>query len=183
MTGDDRGARGGHPGRARQSVPHVSGPYLDSIALERVRPCLAELGKIIVVGKPSRSLGEVLLYLATLPNVIAYNPQARSLTLRRHPGLITLSPERVSITQVGDSDEGVTLLGRSHRLSPPRTGGGYRPAPALRSGRFCRRRTVRLVGRDGGCRPGPAGWNPIQRLLPIEKELSPGTKAAPGRGY
>ena len=84
--------------------------YLDSIALSRTLPCLAEPGKIIVVGKPSRSLDEVLPYLATLPNVIAFNPQAQALTLRRQPGLITLEPERVSITQVKDTEEGLELL-------------------------------------------------------------------------
>ena len=84
--------------------------FLQSIALESTPPCLAEPGKIIVVGKPSRRLDDVLPYLATLPNVIAYNPQAQALTLRRQPGLITLGPERVSIIQVKDSDEGVELL-------------------------------------------------------------------------
>lgn len=73
-------------------------------------PCLAEPGKVIVVGRPSRPLDEVLPYLAVLPNAIAYNPQARSLTLRRQPGLITLSSERVCITQVRDADEGLELL-------------------------------------------------------------------------
>ena len=84
--------------------------YLPSIALEKTLPCLAEPGKIIVVGRPSRALDDVLPFLATLPNVIAYNPQAQALTLRRQPGLITLSPEQVSITQVKDSPEGVELL-------------------------------------------------------------------------
>ena len=84
--------------------------FLQSIALERTLPCLAEPGKIIVVGKPSRSLDDVLPYLATLPNVIAYNPQAQALTLRRQPGLITLGPKRVSITQVKDPEEGLELL-------------------------------------------------------------------------
>lgn len=84
--------------------------YLSQIALERILPCLAEPGKIIVVGKPSRALDDVLPYLATLPNVIAYNPQAQALTLRRQPGLITLGPERVSITQVTDTEEGLELL-------------------------------------------------------------------------
>ena len=84
--------------------------FLQSIALVKTLPCLAEPGKIIVVGKPSRSLDEVLPYLATLPNVIAYNPQASALTLRRQPGLITLGQERVSITQVTDTDEGLELL-------------------------------------------------------------------------
>lgn len=84
--------------------------FLPSIALEKTLPCLAEPGKIIVVGKPSRRLDGVLPYLATLPNVIAYNPQAQALTLRRQPGLITLSPEQVSITQVKDPQEGLELL-------------------------------------------------------------------------
>lgn len=84
--------------------------FLHSIALVNTLPCLAEPGKIIVVGKPSRSLDEVLPYLATLPNVIAYNPQASALTLRRQPGLITLGQERVSITQVTDTHEGLELL-------------------------------------------------------------------------
>ncbi len=89
----------------------MSTVFLESIALERTLPCLAEPGKIIVVGSPSRSLTEVLPYLATLPNVIAYNPHTASLTLRRRPGLITLQPDRVSITQVADVDEGIELLG------------------------------------------------------------------------
>ena len=88
----------------------VSVAFLASIALEKTLPCLAEPGKIIVVGKPCRRLDEVLPYLATLPNVIAYNPQAQALTFRRQPGLITLSPEQVSITQVRDSEEGLELL-------------------------------------------------------------------------
>jgi ArsR family metal-binding transcriptional regulator len=88
----------------------VSGAFLVSITLDRTLPCLAEPGKIIVVGSPSRSLAEVLPYLATLPNVIAYSPQPPSLTLRRKPGLITLQPERVSITQVADDAEGLELL-------------------------------------------------------------------------
>jgi ArsR family metal-binding transcriptional regulator len=43
--------------------------FLDSIALTRTLPCLAEPGKIIVIGKPGRSLDEVLPYLATLPSL------------------------------------------------------------------------------------------------------------------
>ncbi len=84
--------------------------FLESIALEKTLPCLAEPGKIIVVGKPSQDLAEALPYLATLPSVIAYNPQPPSLTLRRKPGLITLQPDRVSITQVTDVSEGMQLL-------------------------------------------------------------------------
>ena len=84
--------------------------YLESIALIRTLPCLAEPGKIIVVGRPSRPLGEVLPYLATLPNVIAFNPGSLGLTMRRNPGLITLDPERASITQVADTEEGLRLL-------------------------------------------------------------------------
>jgi ArsR family metal-binding transcriptional regulator len=57
--------------------------YLDSIALARTLPCLAETGKIIVIGVPNRSLGEVIPYLATLPDIIAYNPESCTLTFRR----------------------------------------------------------------------------------------------------
>ena len=60
--------------------------YLESITLTKILPCLAEPGKIIVVGEPSRRLDEVLPYLATLPNVITYNPETYTLTLRRQPG-------------------------------------------------------------------------------------------------
>jgi len=84
--------------------------YLESIALTHTTPCLAEPGKIIVTGKPSRPLDEVLPYLASLPNVIAYNPIAKSLTLQRKPGFITLFSERISITQVKDVQEGLDLL-------------------------------------------------------------------------
>jgi ArsR family metal-binding transcriptional regulator len=84
--------------------------YLDSIALTRTLPCLAEPGKIIVIGKPNRSLVEVLPYLATLPGIIAYNPDAHTLTFRRPAGFMTLYADRVYITQVRNADEGLKLL-------------------------------------------------------------------------
>ena len=84
--------------------------FLNAITLIHTTPCLAEPSKIIVTGKPSRRLDEVLPYLATLPNVIGYNPGANSLSLRRKPGFITLFSQRVSITQVKDVQEGLDLL-------------------------------------------------------------------------
>ena len=84
--------------------------YLDSIALTRTLPCLAEPGKIIVVGKPFRSLAEVIPYLATLPGIIAYNPDTCTLIFRRQPGFLTLYPDKVYITQIKDSQEGLELL-------------------------------------------------------------------------
>jgi len=84
--------------------------FVDSIALIRTLPCLAEPGKIIVIGKPNRSLDDVLPYLATLPSVIAYNLDARTLTFRRLPGFLTLYSDRVYITQVKNADEGLELL-------------------------------------------------------------------------
>jgi len=69
--------------------------YLDSIALVRTVPCLAEPGKIIVIGSPSRDLGDVLPYLATLPNIITYNPDAQTLTFRRPRGFLTLYSDKV----------------------------------------------------------------------------------------
>ncbi len=84
--------------------------YLGSIALIRTLPCLAEPGKIIVLGKPDVSLADVIPYLATLPGVIAYNPEALTLTFRRQPGFMTLYPDKVYITQVRDTDQGGELF-------------------------------------------------------------------------
>jgi len=84
--------------------------YLDSIALVRTTPCLAEPGKVIVTGKPACSLAEVIPYLAALPDVIAYNPETLSLTFRRRTGFMTLYPDRVYITKVKDIDAGLELL-------------------------------------------------------------------------
>lgn len=64
--------------------------FLESIALIRTLPCLGYPGKIIVVGRPSSPLADVLPYLAALPGVISFHPEARSLTFRRQTGLITL---------------------------------------------------------------------------------------------
>ncbi len=69
--------------------------FLDSMALARTLPCLAVPGKIIVIGKPSRLLDEVLPYMATLSGVIAYNPEVRTLTFQRTPGFITLYSDTV----------------------------------------------------------------------------------------
>ena len=84
--------------------------YLEKITLSTTRPCLAEPGKIIVVGKPARELSEVLPYLANLPGVIGYNPQAQNLTFRRQPGFMTLYAEEVVFTQVTDTEEGLVLF-------------------------------------------------------------------------
>lgn len=84
--------------------------YLESITLTKTLPCLAEPGKIIVIGEPSRKLDEVLPYLATLPNVISYNPETYTLTLRRQPGFISLFSEKAYITKVKDCEEGLKLF-------------------------------------------------------------------------
>ena len=84
--------------------------FLGAISLTRILPCLAEPGKIIVVGKPSRPIDEVLPYLATLPGVISWNPKALTLTFRRQPGFLTLSPDQVHIIRVKDAQEGLDLL-------------------------------------------------------------------------
>lgn len=84
--------------------------YLDSITLTKTLPCLAEPGRIIVIGKPNRLLDEVIPYLATLPGVIAYNPETRTLTFRRPHGFMTLYTDKVYITQVVDAAEGLQLF-------------------------------------------------------------------------
>jgi ArsR family metal-binding transcriptional regulator len=84
--------------------------FLDSITLTRTLPCLADPGKLIVIGKPTRFLGEVIPYLATLPGIIAYNPDQCTLTFRRQPGFLTLQCDQVYITQVKDIQEGLELL-------------------------------------------------------------------------
>ncbi len=84
--------------------------FLDSIALIKTLPCLAEPGKIIVIARPSRSLEQVIPYLATLPGILAYNPATCSLTFRRQPGLMTLGLDHIYLTQVKNVEEGLELL-------------------------------------------------------------------------
>jgi ArsR family metal-binding transcriptional regulator len=85
--------------------------FLSSLALVKTLPCLAEPGKIIVVGEADAALDGVLPLLnAILPNVVSYDPFAGVMTLRRRPGLITIYPGRVMITQVGGVEEGLALL-------------------------------------------------------------------------
>ncbi len=85
--------------------------FLDSLVLTKTLPCLAEPGKIIVIAQPSRNLDGVLpLVAAVAPNIISFNPEAGTLTLRRQPGFITFYPDKVMITQVKDTAEGLDLL-------------------------------------------------------------------------
>lgn len=64
-----------------------------------------------MVAEPSRNLDGVLpLVAAVAPNIISFNPEAGTLTLRRQPGFITFYPDKVMITQVRDSEEGLELL-------------------------------------------------------------------------
>jgi ArsR family metal-binding transcriptional regulator len=86
-------------------------PFVESIQLHRTLPCLAEPGKCIVIGQPSRSLDGLLpLVAAVAPNVIAFNPANGTLTIRRQCGFITFHPDKVMITQVVDAAEGLELL-------------------------------------------------------------------------
>lgn len=84
--------------------------FLNSIALVQTLPCLAEPGKIIVIGKPSRPLDDVLPYLALLPDIIAFNPHAHTLTFRRRAGFLTLCSDQIYITKVDNVDAGIELL-------------------------------------------------------------------------
>ncbi len=84
--------------------------YLDSISLSHTLPCLAEPGKVIVVGTPDRPLGDIIPYLATLPSVIAYNPDTKTLTFRRKSGFLTIYPDKIYITQVADASAGLVAL-------------------------------------------------------------------------
>ena len=84
--------------------------FIEYITLDHTRPCLAEPGKLIVVGKPSRAIDAALPLLnAILPNVtlaphasagVGYNPRSSALVLRRKPGFITLLADKIYITQV-----------------------------------------------------------------------------------
>jgi ArsR family metal-binding transcriptional regulator len=84
--------------------------YLESITLIKILPCLADPGKIIVIGEPSQKLDQVLPYLATLPNVISYNPETCTITLRRSVGFISLYSNKAYITKVKDTEEGWELF-------------------------------------------------------------------------
>ncbi|GAB4477355.1 MAG: (Fe-S)-binding protein [Anaerolineales bacterium] len=84
--------------------------YLGNIHITKTLPCLAEPGKIIVIGKPNRSLDLVLPYLATLPGVLAYNPETLTLTFRRPSGFLTLYPDKVYLTQITNEQEGRQVL-------------------------------------------------------------------------
>jgi ArsR family metal-binding transcriptional regulator len=84
---------------------------LKSLALVKTLPCLADPGKIIVIGEADAALdGALPLLNAILPNVVSYHPFAGVMTLRRRPGLITIYPRRVMITQVSGIEEGLALL-------------------------------------------------------------------------
>ena len=87
------------------------GPLVGAITLIRTLPCLADPGKIIVIGETDAAIDGVLPLLnAILPNVVSYHPFSGVMTLRRRPGLITLYPDKVMITQVADVEEGLALL-------------------------------------------------------------------------
>lgn len=88
-----------------------AGPLVGAITLVRTLPCLADPGKIIVIGETDAAIDGVLPLLnAILPNVVSYHPFSGVMTLRRKPGLITLYPNKVMITQVADVEEGLALL-------------------------------------------------------------------------
>ena len=84
--------------------------FLETITLMKTLPCLSEPGRIIVIGNPSQPLTNVIPYLATLPDVIVYNPATCTVTFRRQHGFMTLYSDKVYITKVKDVEEGLELL-------------------------------------------------------------------------
>ena len=84
--------------------------HLESIRFKTTRACLAEPGKIIVVGEPSIPLDYVLPYLANLPGVLGYKPDVPALTFRRKPGFLTIYSDEVIFTQVLDTETGQQLF-------------------------------------------------------------------------
>jgi ArsR family metal-binding transcriptional regulator len=81
--------------------------FLDGLTLIRTVPCLAEPGKIVVVARTTRTLDGVLpLIAAVAPNIISFNPEAGTLTLRRQLGFITLYPDQVMLSQVKTPKKG-----------------------------------------------------------------------------
>jgi ArsR family metal-binding transcriptional regulator len=92
-------------------MPMADQSLVGAIALTRTLPCLADPGKIIVIGETDVAIDGVLPLLnAILPNVVSYHPFSGVMTLRRKPGLLTLYPNKVMITQVADVEEGLALL-------------------------------------------------------------------------
>ncbi len=90
---------------------------VSGLRLLRALPCLAEPGKLIVIGESDEPLDGVLPLLnAILPNAISYNPMAGTMTLRRQPGLITIYPHQVMITQVNDVEDGLAMLAATRDL-------------------------------------------------------------------
>lgn len=63
-----------------------------------------------MIGNPSQPLTNVIPYLATLPDVIVYNPATCTVTFRRQHGFMTLYSDKVYITKVKDVEEGLELL-------------------------------------------------------------------------
>ncbi len=84
--------------------------YLQEIEFVAARVCLAEPGRIVIVGRPDQPLDDVLPYLATLPGVIGYDPNDQILTFRRQPGYLTMFSNEVVFTQVTNKEHGVELF-------------------------------------------------------------------------
>ena len=84
--------------------------HLEAISLKTTRVCLAEPGKIVVIGTPSIPLDYVLPYLANLPGVLGYKPNVPALTFRRKPGFMTIYSDEVIFTQVLDNETGQQLF-------------------------------------------------------------------------
>ena len=94
-------------------------PLVSAITLIRTLPCLADPGKIIVIGETDAALDVVRPLLNADPRtVISYHPFAGSMTLCRRPGLITIYPRQVMITQVAELEEGLALLAAVARADP-----------------------------------------------------------------
>ena len=98
-------------------------PLVGAITLIRTLPCLADPGKIIVIGETDAAIDGVLPLLnAILPTVVSYHPFTGVMTLRRRPGLITLYPGQGDDHPGGRCGGRAGAAGRDARSAQPYLG-------------------------------------------------------------
>jgi ArsR family metal-binding transcriptional regulator len=88
----------------------VEAPFVRSLQIVRVIPCLADPAKIRFSSEFDRDVAEIFPYLnASLQGVI-YNHAGKTLTLRREGRLISLHPRRMEAAKVAGIEDAQALV-------------------------------------------------------------------------
>jgi ArsR family metal-binding transcriptional regulator len=88
----------------------ASVPYLQSITITKVLPCLVDPDMIRVTAETSVDVSDIMPYLNRLMPGASYNHEAKTLTFTEKPGVITIYPTSIEMGRIQGVGDAISIL-------------------------------------------------------------------------